>query len=984
MATTRTIKTQLEIAGEQAYTQAMQNCKDKMSMLNSEMRLASAQYDGQRNSLEALSRNGELLSQKYDIQKQKVEGLKTALQSATDAQSAYASKIQEYQSKVDAAQKEMEDLQNSSEDTAEAQEKLREEIDRLIQKQEEAQRGYDRASDAVDEYQKALNNAEAALIKTGRAIEENNGYLEEARNSADGTAISIDGFGKKTAEAGEQSGLLGKIGSQAFAQIAAAFSAAGIISMLKKLGQAYMEALDASAKFETSLAKIATIANTSAVSLDDIANDVLHLSSSLGVSAEEISESVYQAISAGVDTASAVDFVNTATRLSVGGFTTASTAVDTLTTILNAYGKELSATEHVSDVLITTQNLGKTSVDSLGGSIGKVIPVAAAYEVSLENVAAAYAELTASGIATEEAGTSLKAMLNELGDSGSEVGRILEEETGKSFLGLMSSGASLGDVMAILGGSVNNNAAEFAQLWSSTEAGTAALSLLKSGADEFNNTLLAMLESTGAAEEAYNTMADTAEQASARAQTAWENLWKTIINPEAKTAWANWWADIWNSLTLGIENSNRVVQLQDEMMLKRGAINEAYRAGTISAADAQAQLNAITQEYSVLIDQAYSGQWRMIEARQEEQDAVNESYERLEELWDAYDGSAESVENLIEFTYEETEASRQLALAFEDEITAIESVKAQMQELEERYAAAKDAAYESISATVGSFEMFDATATMSIENVVAALNSQIEWVNNYSANLETVLQTARDNGVTLSAELVSALTAGTTESAALAAGLAQSGIDGINQLNTSYANLETGKNTFSTICAEITTNHEQTMADLKQQLADAVTNFNQSAAMYENVRTSFYSADSAAKTGIDTLNTTMYNGGRSFVNSWNAGVASAGGLNTGIPGGSLGSATPGGSFRSIAMGSISAFDNLRSSVSAPHNSVVVVGDAETQKMLGDLVKEIRGMREEQRNTGIYLNGDTLVGELTDTIDKKLGQRYDAAMRGDMV
>ncbi|MFV8821786.1 phage tail tape measure protein [Faecalibacterium sp. 9] len=63
-----------------------------------------------------------------------------------------------------------------------------------------------------------------------------------------------------------------------------------------------------------------------------------------------------------------------------------------------------------TDVLLTTQNLGKTSVDELSSSIGKVIPLAAAYGVTVENLSSGLAVMTANGIATAEATTYTKSM----------------------------------------------------------------------------------------------------------------------------------------------------------------------------------------------------------------------------------------------------------------------------------------------------------------------------------------------------------------------------------------------------------------------------------------------------------------------------------------------------------------------------------------------------------------------------------------------
>ena len=183
--------------------------------------------------------------------------------------------------------------------------------------------------------------------------------------------------------------------------------------------------------------------------------------------------------------------------------------MDILTTALNAYGKGADEAGHVSDVLLTTQNLGKTSVDELAGSMGRVIPLAAAYNVSMENLSSGLAIMTANGIATAEASTYIKSMLNELGDTGSDVGEILQQKTGQSFAELNADGKSLGDVLQVLYDSVGGDATKCAALWYSVEAGTGALSLASSGADKFNGVLQQMQADSGATQTAYDTMTDT-------------------------------------------------------------------------------------------------------------------------------------------------------------------------------------------------------------------------------------------------------------------------------------------------------------------------------------------------------------------------------------------------------------------------------------------------------------------------------------------
>ena len=284
---------------------------------------------------------------------------------------------------------------------------------------------------------------------------------------------------------------------------AAVVAAAGTIAVA--IGT---KAVTAAAEFETSFAKVNTLlADTT--DLESYKKEIIDLSNQTGISTDALCESIYSAISASVDQANAIDFVASALKLAEGGFTDAATAVDVMTTAINAYGLSAEDATQVSDYLITTQNLGKTSVGELASSLGKVIPIAAAYGVKMDDLCANTALLTKNGIATAEAITYTKAMLNELGDSGSTVGGILKEKTGQSFAELEAGGMSLGDIIAILGESVDGDTSAFNELWSSSEAGVGALTLLKTGAEEYNSTLEQMRESTGATEKAYETMHNT-------------------------------------------------------------------------------------------------------------------------------------------------------------------------------------------------------------------------------------------------------------------------------------------------------------------------------------------------------------------------------------------------------------------------------------------------------------------------------------------
>lgn len=300
---------------------------------------------------------------------------------------------------------------------------------------------------------------------------------------------------------------------------------AGTIGTIAALGTAiYAGPVQKSIEFQTAMAKVGTIADTNVVPLSQMQKEIINLSNALGVNASTVAEDVYNAISAGQKTSDAVAFVEKATMLAKGGFAETGQALDVLTTILNAYGMESSKTEEISNMLITTQNRGKVTVAELSSVMGKVIPTANANNVALEQLCAGYSIMTARGIAAAETTTYMNSMLNELGKSGTSADKALRQAAGKGFSELMAEGNSLADVLNILQSEADKSGKTLADMFGSAEAGKAALTLMANGVEGFNDEVSAMVDSTGAAQAAYEKMMDTTEEKIKKAKTALSNL----------------------------------------------------------------------------------------------------------------------------------------------------------------------------------------------------------------------------------------------------------------------------------------------------------------------------------------------------------------------------------------------------------------------------------------------------------------------------
>lgn len=265
--------------------------------------------------------------------------------------------------------------------------------------------------------------------------------------------------------------------------------------------------------FKSSFAKVSTLLDDNVVDFGQYKEQLLDASSESKVAVDEFSEAVYQSISAGVNQTKAIGFTTEAIKLAKGGFTDGAKSVDVLTTAINGYNLKTEDATRISDLLITTQNLGKTTVDELASSMGAVIPVAASVNFDITELSASYAQLTKNGIATAESGTYLKAMLSELGKSGTATDLALRELTGKGFADLKKEGTSTSEILSMLTQYAAENDKTLKDMFGSVEAGSAALVLAKGSGQEYNDMLSAMGNSVGATQKAFEKIdATPAEQ----------------------------------------------------------------------------------------------------------------------------------------------------------------------------------------------------------------------------------------------------------------------------------------------------------------------------------------------------------------------------------------------------------------------------------------------------------------------------------------
>lgn len=357
-----------------------------------------------------------------------------------------------------------------------------EKLKSLKEAEKQAQEQFQRGEISEQQY----NALKREIIDT----EEKLNGLEDAAKKSNATMAQIGATADKIAQ-----------GAQKVSDATRAMSvaAAGVLTASAAL----------SVQFEDSFAKVSTLLDEGQTDFAAYKQAIIAGSNETGIAVNEYAEAVYSSISASVDQADAVQFTASMAKLAKGGFTDLSKAVDVTTTVINGYGLAASEAEGITDILVQTQNLGKTTVDELASSMGKVIPTAAAANYSFEELGAAYAQLTKNGIATAESGTYLRSMLSELTKSGSITDKALRELSGKGFAELKAEGTSTADILNMLSDYAKRNGKSLKDMFGSVEAGSAALVLARNDGQDYIEMLNAMESSTGAAQKAFDKVSST-------------------------------------------------------------------------------------------------------------------------------------------------------------------------------------------------------------------------------------------------------------------------------------------------------------------------------------------------------------------------------------------------------------------------------------------------------------------------------------------
>lgn len=161
--------------------------------------------------------------------------------------------------------------------------------------------------------------------------------------------------------------------------------------------------------------------------LENTSQSALHLSSTFNVDLIDVVKGFKEALSSGIEAADLERFGNSVGEMSKAlgiGFSDAS---NILTSFRDAYQLTISDLGRVNDVLFNIINLGKVNAEELQSNLGRVLPLAQAAGISIEDLGAAIAALTRRGATASQAVTSIADVINKLQNPAKGTAKLMDE-----------------------------------------------------------------------------------------------------------------------------------------------------------------------------------------------------------------------------------------------------------------------------------------------------------------------------------------------------------------------------------------------------------------------------------------------------------------------------------------------------------------------------------------------------------------------------
>ena len=314
------------------------------------------------------------------------------------------------------------------------------------------------------------------------------GDSEQFNKAVEESTNRLDDFKKKTKDANE---LFGQVSKQA-AVASTAIAALGIAAA--KMAR----------DFNEGFGKVQTLIPGAKERVKEFQDEILNLSPAVGKTTKDLTDGLYEVISAFGDSADSAKNLELAAKGATAGGATTKDSIALLSAVTKGYGDTSNvAQKKVSDLAFTTVKLGQTSFPELAASIQRVTSQSNTLKISQEELFSVFSSGTGVIGGAAEVSTKFSALLTEMQKPGDRLAKTFKALGVESGTELIENFGGLQVALQALKSEAEKTGEPISNLFGSAEAGKLALYASGEGAAKFTSDLQAMNQAAGAAEQAF-------------------------------------------------------------------------------------------------------------------------------------------------------------------------------------------------------------------------------------------------------------------------------------------------------------------------------------------------------------------------------------------------------------------------------------------------------------------------------------------------
>lgn len=194
----------------------------------------------------------------------------------------------------------------------------------------------------------------------------------------------------------------------------------------------------------------------------------------------------------------------------------------------------------------------------------------------------------------------------------------------------------------------------------------------------------------------------------------------------------------------------------------------------------------------------------------------------LEDAEEAQKNAELALAGYSDLSTEQAKATRDYSTALDNQAAALDKVEAKAKELDEAFNALKKSARSTVDSLTSGFKALDTSTVTSFDTLIANLDSQTAYMDQYYLNLSNAMGSGLNEG------LVAKLADGSEESAAILRGLQETGWDTatVSKLNETWAKNQAAADSMATGMATAQAKVDDTISELTDELLQMIEDAN--------------------------------------------------------------------------------------------------------------------------------------------------------------